>query len=446
MKLHTLILAAGEGKRMKSTKPKVLHQIGQTAMIAHTLQLAQNLNSDTVVVVTGHQAEDVENWVTEKFGEIKFVRQENQLGTGHAVKIAEKILPKDDSLLLVLYGDTPLISPETVKKMSNKMKREASLVVLGFEENNYNSYGKLVMSKTGNLDKIVEHEDANYKEHNQKLCNSGILLGKKNTIFTLLEQINSANEKSELYLTDIIEKANLNNLKVEVTICTANEAIGVNSMTELAKAEAFFQETKRKQFLGNGVTLIAPETVYFSNDTKIGMGSVIEPHVIFGTGVSLAENVTIRAFSYLEECTVNARATIGPFARLRPGSDIGENAKVGNFVEIKKSKLGEETKVSHLAYVGDTILGDRVNFGAGSIVCNYDGAQKHATEIGDDAFIGSNSSLVAPLKIGKQSLIGSGTVVTKNIPDKDLALSRTPQINKKHAGKKIMDSIKSRRK
>ena len=446
MKLYTLILAAGEGKRMKSKRPKVLHKIGQTAMIDHTLQLAQKLESDKIVVVTGHQAHDVENHIAKKFGSIDFVRQENQLGTGHAVKISESVLPKNESLLLVLYGDTPLISAATVKTMFNKIKSEVKLVVLGFEEHTYNSYGKLILSKTGSLEKIIEYKDATEEERNQKLCNSGILLGDKNTIFNLLTQINSNNIQNELYLTDIIEKANVNKLQVAVTICTANEAIGINSMAELAKAEALFQETKRKEFLDDGVTFIAPETVYLSNDTAIGTGSVIEPNVIFGSGVRLSENVTVRAFSYLEECIVRAGATIGPFARVRPGSDIGKNARVGNFVEIKESKIGQETKVNHLAYVGDTTLGERVNFGAGSIVCNFDGVQKHATEIGDDAFIGSNSSLIAPLKIGKETLIGSGTVVTKNIPDKDLALSRTPQINKKHAGKKVMDTIKSKRK
>ena len=445
MKIYTVILAAGEGKRMRSRKPKVLHKIGQVPMINNTLLLAKELNSEKVIVVTGHKAPEVESWVMENYPEVHFVRQETQLGTGHAVKIAEKSLPQNEALLLILYGDTPFVNTATINKMVEEKNNGANIVVLGFKEEKSNSYGKLIQSQTGYLQKIVEHKDANSQEQKHTLCNSGILLGERDRIFMLLRKLKSDNVQNELYLTDIVENGNDIGLKTGVTLCSSEEAMGVNSMSELAKAENIFQEKIREKMLEQGVTLIAPETVYFSHDTKIGDGSIIEPNVIFGKGVTLDQDVTIRAFSYLEDCKVSSGATVGPFARIRPGSEIGKNARVGNFVEIKASTLGDETKVNHLAYVGDAVLGEKVNFGAGSIICNYDGVKKHQTEIGDNAFIGSNSSLVAPIKIGKQTMVGSGTVVTKNVPDNDLALSRTRQTNKKNFGKKMMQNLKSKK-
>ena len=442
MKIYTVILAAGEGKRMRSRKPKVLHKIGQVPMINNTLLLARELNSEKIIVVTGHKASDVEAWVKENYPEVHFVRQKTQLGTGHAVKMAETSLPQNAALLLILYGDTPFVSASTINKMLEEITNGVTLVVLGFKETKSNSYGKLIQSETVYLERIIEHKDANSEEQKNILCNSGIVLGKCNKIFMLLDKLKSDNVQKELYLTDIVERGNEIGLKTGVTLCSSEEAMGVNSMSELAKAENIFQEKIRKKMLEKGITLIAPDTVYFSHDTKIGEGSIIEPNVIFGEGVTLDQDVTIRAFSYLEDCTVRTGATIGPFARIRPGSDIGKDAKVGNFVEIKSSKLGKETKVNHLAYVGDAVLGEKVNFGAGSIICNYDGVKKHQTEIGNNAFIGSNSSLVAPIKIGKQTMVGSGTVVTRNVPDNDLALSRTRQTNKKNFGKKIMQSRK----
>ncbi len=446
MKLYTVILAAGRGKRMNSDKPKVLHKIGGVPMINNSLLLSKKLNSTEIIVVTGHEPSSVEDWITKNYTGVKFVRQKTQLGTGHAVKVTEESMPKNEqALLLVLYGDTPFISYEKVNEMIELKKTLSDLVVLGFEHTDPNSYGKLIESKTGFLEKIIEHKDASPRERRQKLCNSGILLGSRDNIFNLLNNINHDNAQNELYLTDIVEAGNRIGLKTKVVACSAQEAMGVNSMSDLAEAENLFQIQMRSEMLENGVSMLAPETVYFSYDTKISKGSMIEPNVIFGEGVILGENVKVRAFSHLEGCNIKAGAIIGPFARIRPGTEIGKDSKIGNFVEIKNSSVGHQTKINHLAYVGDADLGEKVNFGAGSIICNYDGVKKHRTKIGAGAFVGSNSSLVAPIKIGNETIVGSGSVITKDVPDKDLALSRTPQTNKKDLGKKIMNHLKSKK-
>ena len=443
--MHTsvVILAAGQGKRMNSDLPKVLHPVAGAALLHHAMRSAASLEPEHTVIVAGHGADQVKASAEEHSPEAKTVLQDEQLGTGHAVLQARPELQDFEGDLLVLYGDTPFIRPETLAKMA-AARATADLVVLGFNAADPGRYGRLI-TQGDSLDRIVEFKDASPEERAVKLCNSGVMMAKASALFTLLDQISNDNAAGEYYLTDCIALARQSGQSAQVVICDEAETLGVNSRLDLAAAEAAFQARARHELLENGVTLAAPDSVYLSYDTVIGRDATIEQNVVFGPGASVESGALIRAFSHLEGCHVAKGAVVGPYARLRPGAELAEAAKVGNFVEIKNAEVGEGAKINHLSYVGDAAVGAKANLGAGTITCNYDGVMKHHTEIGAGAFIGSNTMLVAPVRIGAQAMTGSGSVITEDVDDGDLALARAKQVNKKGLAIKLFDLFKKRK-
>jgi bifunctional UDP-N-acetylglucosamine pyrophosphorylase/glucosamine-1-phosphate N-acetyltransferase len=333
-----------------------------------------------------------------------------------------------DGHVLILYGDTPLLRAETIGNVRAELDAGADLVVIGFETENFTGYGRLLLDARGELVGIREEKDASPEERALTLCNSGIMgFRSGRTLLGLLGRIGNDNAKGEFYLTDAVALARRDRLEARMVLSSAEEVLGVNSRGELAEAEAVMQKRLRASVMANGATLTAPDTVFLSHDTRIGKDVVIEPHVVIGEGVTIEDGVTIRAFSHIEGARIGQGATVGPFARLRPGAHLAKGAHIGNFVEIKQSEIGEGAKINHLTYIGDASVGARANVGAGTITCNYDGFAKHRTEIGEAAFIGSNSSLVAPVTIGEGAYIGSGSVITKDVAADALALTRAPQ-------------------
>ena len=428
--LSVLILAAGKGSRMQSKLPKVLHEVGNAPLIYYPIELARNVGANKIVCVVGKNSSDIKDKISSFSDDTEIVEQIKQLGTGHAVLCAEQSFSKSNENILILYGDCPLISEKSIKELLKLKNTGVDLAVLGFESQNPKGYGRMVLDSTGGLKKIVEAKDATREESNVTFCNSGIMIAERETVYTLLKNVSNKNAAGEFYLTDLVKMANEKNLVVRATRCPENEAQGINNRLDLAKAEEYFQTSKRLEALEKGVTLVAPDTVFFSFDTELGIDTVVEPNVIFGPGVSLKANVKIRSFSYLEGCLVKSKVTIGPFARIRPETILDEGVKVGNFVEIKKSKLYKNAKASHLSYIGDASIGEDTNVGAGTIFCNYDGVSKYRIEVGKNSFIGSNTSLVAPLKIGDRALIAAGSTITDEVEKDTLALGRARQINK----------------
>ncbi len=443
MKTSVVILAAGQGTRMNSDLPKVLHPVAGAALLHHAMRSAASLEPEHTVIVAGHGADQVKTCAEEHSPEAKTVLQLEQLGTAHAVLQARPELQDFDGDILVLYGDTPFIRPETLAKMT-AARATADVVVLGFNAADPGRYGRLVT--TGNtLKRIVEFKDASAKERAITLCNSGVMLAKASGLFDLLDQVGNDNAAGEYYLTDCIEMARQSGQSAQVVICDQAETLGVNSRHDLAAAEAAFQTRARKDLLENGVTMAAPDSVYLSYDTVIGRDATIEQNVVFGPGASVESGALIRAFSHLEGCHVAKGAVVGPYARLRPGAELAEAAKVGNFVEIKNAEVGEGAKINHLSYVGDASIGAKANLGAGTITCNYDGVMKHRTDIGAGAFIGSNTMLVAPVRIGAQAMTGSGSVITEDVAEGDLALARAKQVNKPGLARKLFELFKKRK-
>ena len=443
MKTSVVILAAGQGTRMNSDLPKVLHPVAGAALLHHAMRSAASLEPEHTVIVAGHGADQVKTCAEEHSPEAKTVLQLEQLGTAHAVLQARPELQDFDGDILVLYGDTPFIRPETLAKMT-AARATADVVVLGFNAADPGRYGRLVT--TGNtLKRIVEFKDASAKERAITLCNSGVMLAKASGLFDLLDQVGNENAAGEYYLTDCIEMARQSGQSAQVVICDEAETLGVNSRHDLAAAEAAFQTHARKDLLENGVTMAAPDSVYLSYDTVIGRDATIEQNVVFGPGASVESGALIRAFSHLEGCHVAKGAVVGPYARLRPGAELAEAAKVGNFVEIKNAEVGEGAKINHLSYVGDASIGAKANLGAGTITCNYDGVMKHRTDIGAGAFIGSNTMLVAPVRIGAQAMTGSGSVITEDVAEGDLALARAKQVNKPGLARKLFELFKKRK-
>ena len=428
--LSVLILAAGKGSRMQSKLPKVLHEVGNAPLIYYPIELARNVGANKIVCVVGKNSSDIKDKISSFSDDTEIVEQIKQLGTGHAVLCAEQSFSKSNENILILYGDCPLISEKSIKELLKLKNSGVDLAVLGFESQNPKGYGRMVLDSTGGLKKIVEAKDATREESNVTFCNSGIMIAERETVYTLLKNVSNKNAAGEFYLTDLVKMANEKNLVVRATRCPENEAQGINNRLDLAKAEEYFQTSKRLEALERGVTLVAPDTVFFSFDTELGIDTVVEPNVIFGPGVSLKSNVKIRSFSYLEGCLVKSKVTIGPFARIRPETILHEGVKVGNFVEIKKSKLYKNAKASHLSYIGDASIGEDTNVGAGTIFCNYDGVSKYRIEVGKNSFIGSNTSLVAPLKIGDRAVIAAGSTITDEVEKDTLALGRARQINK----------------
>ena len=423
-----IILAAGKGTRMKSALPKVLHRIAGAPMLAHVMSVVAGAGLKRQSLVESPGMEEVGEVARGIEPKIEVFVQAEQLGTADAVKAAGRAYERFEGPVLVLYGDTPLLRPHTVKAVLAEIDAGADLVVIGFEAKDPTGYGRLLFDKTGALCGIREEKDASDAERALTLCNSGIMAFRSSkTLAGLLARIGNDNAKGEFYLTDAVALARGDELTARVVLADTEEVLGVNSRAELAAAEAVMQHRLRSAVMENGATLVAPETVFLSYDTKIGKDVLIEPHVVIGPGVTIDDGVSIGSFCYIEAAEIGKGAMLGPFARLRPGATLGKSAKIGNFVEIKKSEIGEGAKVNHLTYIGDASIGARANVGAGTVICNYDGFAKHRTEIGAGAFIGSNSSLVAPVKIGDGAYIGSGSVITKDVPADALALSRTPQ-------------------
>jgi len=429
-KTACIILAAGKGTRMKSDLPKVMHKVAGRSLLGHVLTAANATGATQQCVVCGPDMPEVAKETAIYAPNANIALQTDRLGTGHAVSMAKSALTEFSGTILILYGDVPLIQPQTLQKLSDMVSDEMPLAVLGFTSANPTGYGRLLCDSSGYLEAIREERDASDQERQIDLCNSGIMAIKAQTLWPLLEKIDNNNANKEYYLTDIVGLTVDAEKKVGVAMCEEAEVAGINDRMQLAAMEQVFQAHLRSQAMQNGATLIAPETVFFSADTKIGRDVIIEPNVFFGPGVEIADNVVVHGFCHIAETKIGQGALIGPYARLRPGTDLHANVKVGNFVEIKKSTIYEGAKVNHLSYVGDASVGQNANIGAGTITCNYDGFNKAKTLIGEGAFIGSNSSLIAPVEIGAGAYVGTATVVTNNVPDNALSLARVKQENK----------------
>ncbi|MBA3448567.1 MAG: bifunctional UDP-N-acetylglucosamine diphosphorylase/glucosamine-1-phosphate N-acetyltransferase GlmU [Pseudaminobacter sp.] len=422
----SIILAAGEGTRMKSLLPKVLHEIAGLPMVAHVAKAAQAAGGGDLALVIGHGAEQLRAAARSFAPDAKIFVQEKRLGTAHSVLAARDAIADGYDDFLVMFGDTPLVDPDALSQARARLAGGAVVVVMGFRTKNPAGYGRLI-EENGELTAIREDKDCSEAERKIDFCNSGLMAVAGQHALALLESVGNANAKGEFYLTDIVEIARKSGLEVVATEAGFDNALGINNRVELAEAEAIWQRRRRRAMMLSGVTLIAPETVYFSHDTEIGPETVVEPNVFFGPGVKIASGAIIHAFSHLEGATVGEGCDVGPFARLRPGADLGEKAKVGNFCEVKKATIEAGAKVNHLTYIGDARIGAGANIGAGTITCNYDGYSKFFTDIGAGAFIGSNSSLVAPITIGARAYVASGSVVTENVPDDALAFGRARQ-------------------
>ena len=447
-----ILLAAGQGSRMKSDLPKVLHPIAGAPMLHHAMAAAGGTAGETqtgdtgperMVVVAGHGFDAVAEAARAAREDVIVVRQEAQNGTAHAADQARAALADFAGDAIVLFGDTPFVAPETLAAVFAARAAGADVVVLGFEAETPGGYGRLVTRDDGTLERIVEAKDATPGERGITLCNSGVMAADCATLFALISEVRPDNAQGEYYLTDIVGIARTRGLSARVVTCPEAETMGINSRADLAAAEAVFQARARAALLAEGVTMTAPETVFLSHDTVIGRDVEIAPNVVFGPGVTVETGARIAAFSHLEGCHVSTGSVIGPYARLRPGAEIGNDARIGNFVEIKNTILGEGAKVNHLSYIGDADVGARSNIGAGTITCNYDGVFKHRTEIGAEAFIGSNSALVAPVRIGAGALVGSGAVITRDVAADDLALARARQETKPGMGRRLMDRLRS---
>jgi bifunctional UDP-N-acetylglucosamine pyrophosphorylase/glucosamine-1-phosphate N-acetyltransferase len=438
-----IILAAGKGTRMKSDQPKVLHRLAGAPLLAHVLNAAKAAGLTRAAVVVGPGMDEVAAAGTALDPKLETFIQADQLGTADAVKAARRVVEEFDGHVLVLYGDTPLLTPQTLRQVRAELNSGADLVVIGFEAEDPAGYGRLLLDDRGGLAAIREEKDASPEERALTLCNSGIMgFRSSKTLLGLLGRIGNDNAKKEFYLTDAVALARGDRLEARMVKSNAEEVLGVNSRAELAAAEAVVQKRLRNQVMAGGATLVAPDTVFLSHDTRIGKDVVIEPHVVIGERVVIEDGAVIKSFCYMQNARIGPGATVGPFARLRPGATLAKNAHVGNFVEIKQSEIGEGAKVNHLTYIGDASVGARANIGAGTITCNYDGFDKHRTDIGADTFIGSNSSLVAPVKIGEGAYIGSGSVISKDVSPDALALSRSPQEEREGWAAKVRERRK----
>lgn len=425
--LLTVVLAAGKGTRMRSDLPKVLHRIAGRSMLGHALALARAVGGEALAVVVGPDMERVRAEAVAAVPGAQVFVQERQQGTADAVLAAREAIAAHRGDLLVLFADTPLVTLETVRALLGALDHGASVAVLGFEAREPGSYGRLVTAADGDLLAIREAKDATEAELQIRLCNSGVMAFRLDAPLDVLGAIGNANAKGEFYLTDAVEIVRSRGGRAAAVACEEDEVLGVNARTELAHAEAIWQRRARAAAMADGVTMIAPETVWLSFDTELGRDVVLEPNVFFGLKVTVGAGAEIKANSYLEGAEVGAGARIGPYARLRPGAVLGQKVHVGNFVEVKNTTMGDGAKANHLAYLGDGAVGAGANIGAGTIFCNYDGFFKHKTEIGAGAFVGSNSALVAPVKIGAGAYVGSGSVITKDVGEGALALERSEQ-------------------
>jgi bifunctional UDP-N-acetylglucosamine pyrophosphorylase / glucosamine-1-phosphate N-acetyltransferase len=417
----TIVLGAGEGTRMRSSRPKVLHAIAGRVLIRHVVDAVAPLGGQVAVVIgpggeaIGRQVPDAEIFV-----------QQDRRGTAHAVLAARTAITRGADDILVVFADTPLLSTETLRKLRGAIADGAAVAVLGFRAADPAGYGRLIV-ENGVLTAIREDKDASAAERAIDLCNGGVMALAGASALPILEQIGDRNAKREFYLTDAVAIARKQGLKAVAIETGEDEVRGVNTQGQLAEAEAILQTRLRQAALDSGVTMTAPDTVHLCVDTKLGRDVTIEPYVVFGPGVTVEDGAFIRSFSHLEGAHVGRGATVGPFARLRPGAKLGDKVRIGNFVEVKESEIEAGSAANHLAYIGDTHVGEGANIGAGTITCNYDGVEKHRTDIGRGAFIGSNSSLVAPVKIGERAYVGSGSVITRDVPPDALAIGRARQ-------------------
>jgi len=437
----TIVLAAGEGVRMRSGRPKVLHELAGRSMLAHALSAVLEGAAGEIAVVVAADSDGVAAEALKAAPNAKIAVQRERRGTAHAVLAARDQIERGYDDILVVYADTPLLEAGTIAAMRAELASGADVVALGFEAADPAGYGRLI-AREGRLIAIREEKDASADERALTLCNAGPIALSGAEALKLLDAVKPDNAQSEYYLTDIVEIANARGLMARALIAREREVMGVNDRAQLAAAEAAFQDRLRRRAMAGGATLTAPETVFLSFDTRIGRDVTIEPHVVIGPKCTIEDGATIHSFSYLESARVARGAILGPFARLRPGADIGANAKIGNFVEIKQSAIEEGAKVNHLSYIGDARVGAKANIGAGTIVCNYDGFVKHKTEIGAGAFIGSNSALVAPVTIGEGAYIGTGSVITRPVEADALAIARGRQEAKPGWAKAFRDAHK----
>jgi len=424
-----IILAAGQGTRMKSPLPKVLHPVGGRAMLDHAIDAAEALGCERIVVVVGNHSPEVRDHVVKRLGEAAIAVQDPPIGTGHAVRAAEAAMAGFTGQVVVTYGDVPLLQAADIEPV---FASTDGVTVIGFEARDPGAYGRLVMDGD-TLAAITEAKEASAEVLAITACNSGVMAAPAALLFSLLADVKNENAKGEYYLTDVVALARQGGHPTRAVFAAEDAVMGVNSQAELAQAEALFQSVQRDTFLAAGVTMAAPDTVHFAWDTQIGGGTVVEPFVVFGPGAVIEGGARIRSFSHIEGARVAAGAEVGPYARLRPGADLATGVKVGNFVEVKNVRMAEGAKANHLAYLGDGSVGAGANVGAGTIFCNYDGYNKAQTQVGAGAFVGSNSSLVAPVVIGDGALIASGSVITEDVPADAMAFGRARQTVKPEA-------------
>mgnify|MGYP001216093242 CR=1 FL=1 len=435
-----IILAAGQGTRMKSPLPKVLHPVGQRAMLDHAIDAAQGLGCDRIVVVVGNHSPEVRAHVEKRLGPDAVAVQDPPLGTGHAVRAAEPALAGFDGDVVVTYGDVPLLKAADIAPVFGG----EGVTVIGFEARDPGAYGRLVI-EGDTLVAITEAKEATPDILALTACNSGVMAAPAAVLFQLLAQVTNDNAKGEYYLTDVVELARKAGHPTRAVFADEDAVMGVNAQAELAQAEALFQKVQRETFLAAGVTMSAPDTVHFAWDTQVGGGTVIEPFVVFGPGAVIDGGARIRSFSHIEGARVASSAEVGPYARLRPGADLAEGVKVGNFVEVKNVTMDKGAKANHLAYLGDGAVGAGANIGAGTIFCNYDGFNKARTQVGVGAFVGSNSSLVAPVTLGDGALIASGSVITEDVPADALAFGRARQTLKPGAAAAFREQAQAKK-
>ncbi|WP_196258351.1 bifunctional UDP-N-acetylglucosamine diphosphorylase/glucosamine-1-phosphate N-acetyltransferase GlmU [Pelagibacterium limicola] len=442
--LLTIVLAAGEGTRMKSARPKVLHTVGGLPIVGHVVKAAHGAGSGQIAVVTGPEHGAVREALAKLIPGITYFEQTERRGTAHAASMAEPAYIGAQGHVAIVYGDHPLLRSENFEAIKARLAAGVDAAILGFEPADPTGYGRFITNGEKLL-AIREHKDASEDERRIGLCNACILAFRAEVFRELIGKIGTSNAQGEFYATDLVELANDAGYTVGYAVAPEEDVMGVNDRVQLARAEAIFQNRRREEMMRNGVTLIDPQSVYFSHDTEIAADVEIEPNVVFGPGVTVERDVVIHAFSHIEGAHIGAKSSVGPFARLRPDAVLAEGAKVGNFVEIKKANIGSGAKVSHLTYIGDADIGARVNIGAGTITCNYDGYNKARTVIGEGAFIGSNSALVAPVEIGSGAYVASGSVITEPVADEALGIGRSRQINKPGYGKILNERFKAQK-
>lgn len=441
--LAIVVLAAGKGTRMKSDLHKVLHPIAGRPMLLHLLGAIGALGVARTVIVAGDRREQIEAALTGKAAEV--VVQEPQLGTAHAALQAKAALAGFSGMVLVCFGDVPFLTAGTVRRMADALSTGAKVAVLGFRPDDTAAYGRIIAEPDGAVRKMVEHKDASHEERAVKLCNAGVIVAHSDDMWRLLEAVGNDNAAGEYYLPDVATNAIAEGARVVVVETDETEVMGINSRAELAEAESRWQQRRRKQAMDDGASLIAPETVWFAWDTRLGRDVLVEPNVVFGPGVTVADGAKIRAFCHIEGASLATGVEVGPYARLRPGAVLEEKAKVGNFVEVKKATLGKGAKANHLSYIGDAEVGAGANIGAGTITCNYDGYFKYKTVIGERAFIGSNSALVAPVKIGADAIVAAGSAVTRDVMDGELRIVRGEQLVKPGWADRFHDAMKKKK-